>query len=209
MDVNFSEVFSENLNRLGVPLSDENKRYYVGSGVRVNGMVLNTAQGNLVKTDNNLDFAIEGEGFFKVINENGEELYTRNGNFKIDGNGNIVDSLGNKLEITLNQQNIDLNNINILEDGQILYNGQAVGNIKIYKFESDDSISAIGSNLYKGENPQISSAKIKQGYIESSNVDIAKELTDLLITQRAFEMNSRALKSSEEMWQMTNNLRGR
>lgn len=209
LDTNFSDIVSENINRLGVPLSNDDDRYTVGSGTRINGYVKNTSQGNLIETNNKFDFAIEGEGYFRLVDKEGNFLYTRNGSFILDSNNNLVDNNGNKLELYLNTTDFDVNNIDITEDGQIIHNNEIIGNLKIYNFVSDDLLQPIGNSLYKGEGATVYNSKIKQGYLESSNVDIAKELTDLMITQRAFEMSSRALKSSDEMWQITNNIRGR
>ncbi|GFR35578.1 flagellar hook-basal body complex protein [Thermobrachium celere] len=213
IDVNFSDIMKENIDRLGVPVINNDKDKYVGSGCRISGFITNNLQGALEETNNNLDLAIEGIGYFKLIDKEGNFVYTRNGSFHIDSENNIVDSMGNKLEIILNEnaseEIIDYNNINIKEDGSIIYNDKQIGKINLYSFISDDDLYPIGNSLFKGKNPQLIDSKIKQGYIEKSNVDIAKELTDLLVTQRAFEFNSRALKSSEEMWQITNNLRAK
>lgn len=209
LDTNFSDIISENINRLGVPLSKEDNRYSIGSGVRINGYVKNSSQGNIIETNNKFDLAIEGEGYFRLIDKDGNYLYTRNGSFKADSNNNLVDDLGNILELNLKTTDYDVNNVEIGEDGQILYNNINIGNIKVYNFISDDQLQPVGNSLFKGEGATISTSKIKQGYLESSNVDIAKELTNLMITQRAYEMSSRALKSSDDMWQITNNIRGR
>ncbi|WDC83966.1 flagellar hook-basal body complex protein [Caloramator sp. mosi_1] len=81
IDVNFSDILVENINRLGVPIIDNEKEKFVGSGCRVNGYIKNNSQGIIEKTDKNLDFAIEGNGYFRLIDNNGDYLYTRNGNF--------------------------------------------------------------------------------------------------------------------------------
>lgn len=209
LDTNFSDIVSENINRLGVPLSNDDNRYSVGSGTRVNGYIKNSSQGNIIETNNKFDFAIEGEGYFRLVDRDGNYLYTRNGSFKLDSNNNLVDSNGNRLDLNLYTTDFDINNIEITEHGQILNNNEIIGNLKIYNFVSEDQLQPVGNSLFRGVGATISTSKIKQGYLESSNVDIAKELTDLMITQRAFEMSSRALKSSDEMWQITNNIRGR
>lgn len=209
LDTNFSDIVSENINRLGVPLSNDDNRYSVGSGTRVNGYIKNSSQGNIIETNNKFDFAIEGEGYFRLVDRDGNYLYTRNGSFKLDSNNNLVDSNGNRLDLNLYTTDFDINNIEITEDGQILNNNEIIGNLKIYNFVSEDQLQPVGNSLFRGVGATISTSKIKQGYLESSNVDISKELTDLMITQRAFEMSSRALKSSDEMWQITNNIRGR
>ncbi|MCX7695818.1 MAG: flagellar hook-basal body complex protein [Caloramator sp.] len=210
LDVNFSDILVENVNRLGVPIVQNEKEKFVGSGSRISGYVRYDSQGILEKTDRNLDFAIEGRGYFKLKDSYGNELYTRKGNFYIDANNNLVDVNGYKLDVSLYTEDIiDYDKICIKENGDIIYNENIIGKINIYDFDSDDNLYSIGNSLYKGINSKTINSNIKQGYIEKSNVDISKELTDLLVTQRAFELNSRALKSSEEMWQMTNNLRSK
>ncbi|MBZ4663082.1 MAG: flagellar hook-basal body complex protein [Caloramator sp.] len=210
VDVNFSDILVENVNRLGVPVTENEKEKFVGSGSRISGFIRDDSQGIIEKSDRNLDFAIEGRGYFRLIDSKGNELYTRKGNFYIDANNNLVDSNGNKLDISLNtKDNIDYDKISVKENGEILYNENIIGKIDIYDFDSEDNLYPIGNSLFKGINPKSTNSSIKQGYVEKSNVDISKELTDLLVTQRAFELNSRALKTSEEMWQMTNNLRSK
>ncbi|MCY6354025.1 flagellar hook-basal body complex protein [Clostridium sp. ZS2-4] len=235
IDVSFQSLVQETLKRDGYPVNDgvsDKDAPFTGTGVKTNGFYKDNSQGTLMQTNSNTDLAIDGEGFFKVIDSNGKEAYLRSGVFQIDSNGKVVDSNGNALVILNgNGQNVNTENGNIKfekesfkvdENGDIL--GNKYGNLKIPVFNTvgQNSMKSIGENLYSPEmvvnnnGDEVQSevymsnnADILQGYIENSNVDIAKEMSDMIITQRAFQLNSSALKTADEMWQMSNNLRGR
>lgn len=231
-EVNFSNLMQETLKRRGYPV-DGNKQenaVFTGTGVRVSEVQMDNSQGSLLQTDKNTDLAIDGVGMFKVIDPNGNEAYTRAGTFKIDKNGTIVDSNGNRLVI-LDQNGINVNNQNgnfvekdfiVDNKGNLIsdrYNGLR---IPIYKTIGSNSMKSIGNNLYVPEVTvdgngleqqarviESGDADILQGFVENSNVDLGKEMADMIITQRAFQLNSSALKTADEMWQMANNLRSR
>lgn len=235
VDVSFQSLVQETLKRDGYPVNDgvsDKNAPSTGTGVKASGLYKDNSQGTLMQTNNNTDLAIDGEGFFKVIDSNGNEAYSRSGVLQIDSNGKLVDSNGNTLVIlNENGQNVNTENSNIKfqkesfkvdEKGNIL--GNQYGNLKIPVFNmiGQNSMKSIGENLYSPENIidnngnevqsevyMSNNADILQGYIENSNVDIAKEMSDMIITQRAFQLNSSALKTADEMWQMSNNLRGR
>lgn len=170
--------------------------------------------------------AIDGEGYFSVNTTSGATGYVRNGSFSIDGNGNIVDKSGNKLNIEYSpngkkilkdSKGFTKENLLVKEDGGVFIKSDKetleVGKINIYNAVGDSSFRSIGDNLYEANaNSQVyvnKNAKVQQGYLEESNVDISKEMTDMIITQRAFELGSRGLKTADDMWGMVNNLKGR
>ncbi|MCY6370367.1 flagellar hook-basal body complex protein [Clostridium ganghwense] len=235
IDVSFESLVQETLKRDGYPTKgnvSEKDAPFTGTGVRTTGIYKDNSQGTLTPTNNNTDLAIDGEGYFKVIDGNGNEAYSRSGSFSIDSNGVLVDSNGNTLVILdENGQNINTEQSNVQfqkasfkvdEQGNIL--GNTYGNLRIPVFNTtgQNSMKSIGENLYspemiiddngnetQSEVYMSENADVLQGFIENSNVEIGKEMADLIITQRAFQLNSSALKTADEMWQMSNNLKGR
>lgn len=226
VDVSFKDLVYETLDRQGYPLSENNNRQVeplTGGGVRTTGWIRDNGQGILIQSDIPTNLAIDGEGYFKVITPQGNEAYTRAGVFNIDADGKLVDSLGNLLEIKFNEginpQEIKFNkdNFSVDKDGSISYedNGNTtnIGRIQLYSAVGNNALRSIGESLYvPNEVAQmytVQDADIRQGFIEGSNVDMAQEFTDMILTQRAFELGSRGIKTADEMWGMINNLRGR
>lgn len=227
VNVGFKDLVYEQLNRTGYPLSQDGKGERLnGTGVRATEWTREFSQGPLKPTDVKTDLAIEGEGFFKVQMPDGNFAYTRDGGFNPDSKGNLVTKQGYKLVIDGLDPNFkfDNNNFSVNENGDITTmvngNGTKVGKINISNVDRQNSKSddlqpliSIGENLYKpatGVNMmEVNDTSIAQGYVEMSNVDMGTEMTDMIITQRAFELSSKALKTADEMWGMINNLRGR
>ena len=185
-----------------------------GSGVRTVATVKNFAQGTIEVTQNPLDLAIEGEGFFQLRMPDGTVAYTRAGNFHQDSLGNIVDPNGHILEppITLPD---GVTNITVNTDGRIFVqiNNQIgtteAGQLSLARFPNPSGLMSVGQNLYKesvasgepivGVATEEGYGKVAQFSLESSNVDIIAELTNLIITQRAFEIVSKSIQSGEKM----------
>lgn len=225
-DVSFQELVQETLKRKGYPTSDR-PEIQTGTGVKATNWIRDTyQQGTLLTTGNKTDLAIDGQGFFRVIMADGDYAYERAGNFVIDRNGMLVDENGNALDIQLKQPEgmqilnriggFDANNINIAEDGSISVRdtdglNKVVGKINIYNAVGADAFLSIGRNLYlprDGVNVFVNNdVSILQGFLENSNVDAGKEMTELIITQRAFELSSRGIKTADEMWGIVNNMR--
>ena len=194
----------------------------VGLGVRPTAITKMYTQGNFQETGNNLDIAITGNGFFQVELPNGNIAYTRNGSFKLDANGSIVNSDGYKLipEITLPE---DTTGIDIGVDGtvSVVQAGQTeatqVGQIELTNFINTAGLHALGDNLLT--NTEASGdpingvagtnglGQIRQGFVELSNVQLVVELTDLITGQRAYEASSKAIVTSDEMLQTVNQLK--
>lgn len=233
-DVSFKDLVYENLNRIGYPNTKES---YNGTGVRSGDWSRDITQGNLSQTDVKTDLAIDGQGYFMIQlpdkNTDGtyKTAFTRAGSFNVDGEGNIVDKNGNKLSIAFNSNSqtdnhFTLDSFKVDEQGNV-YNTvdgaeKEVGKINLYNVVSQDSLSSVGNNLYvvntktvngvqvPAEKPYlVQDTTIRQGFLELSNVDLTKEMTDMIVAQRAFEMNSRAMKTADEMWSMANNLRSK
>lgn len=223
LESNFSALMQESFNRLGYPVnSNERGDYpYTGTGVKTSGVQRNFSQGSLTETDKSTDLAIDGKGMFKVIDINGNEAYTRAGSFKIDATGSIVDDNGNRLVI-LNTNGDNINkpgagfteeNFIVDENGNLISKEFTGSRIPVYITNGDYDMYSTGENLYKvGQQSQVMEdpdSCVLQGFTENSNVDLTDEITDLIMAQRAYQLNSTALKTADEMWQMANNLKGR
>jgi flagellar basal-body rod protein FlgG len=211
IDVAFQDIFSENMNRLGLPVTTQNiDSLLLGSGSKADKLVKNNQQGNLKETGRQTDIAIDGSGYFKLLDQEGNPFYTRDGSFDIDSDGNFVHSSGMNLVIEGFNISALSSSISINANGEITSEKGIVGRIAIFDFQDKEGMTPVGNNLFKGSAmQQESEGIIKQGYLEESNVDIAKELTDMMITQRAFELNSRTVKAADDMWQIANNLRSK
>jgi flagellar basal-body rod protein FlgG len=194
----------------------------VGLGVRPVATQRLFTQGSLESTGNPLDMAIEGEGFFQVLQENGEIAYTRTGVFNRDSLGNIVTPEGLPLEpgLTLPDDTVQ---ITISRSGvvSVLAGGSAtpvqVGQIELARFANPAGLNSMGGNLYAptpasgdpvlGVPGETGFGSIAQEFLEGSNVNIAEELVNMIVGQRAYEINSKAVQTADEMLQMANNLR--
>ncbi len=219
--VEFKDLMSETLNRTGYPINSEDA--FTGTGVRATGYLRDLTQGSVMETGFKTDLAIDGTGYFRVSKSDGSFAYTRDGSFSIDSRGRLVDAKGNILSInfkegysydnvSLSQENFTVNN-----DGgiQVIIGGnfQEVGSIPLYTAIGDDAFLPSGDSLYLPKDGVIvregGDADLLQGFLEGSNVNMAEEFTDMIITQRAFELGSRSIKTADEMWGMINNLRSR
>lgn len=225
VDLGFENLLQESLDRNGYPVSsDKGKEQFTGTGVKTTQMQMDTSQGVLINTNSNTDLALDGSGYFKVIDANGNEAYTRSGSFEIDGNGDVVDPNGNRLVILGENDKTKFyrDNFKVDEYGNILGKGYENLKIPVYDVIDENSMISIGKNLFvpgnvvdengnksKAQVFQSNKTNVLQGFIENSNVNIEQEFTDMIITQRAFQLNSSALKTADEMWQMANNLKGR
>ncbi|QAT39971.1 flagellar hook-basal body complex protein [Clostridium sp. JN-9] len=229
-DVSFKDLVYETLDRKGYPITNkpaEQKQTINGTGVRTGQWIRDTKQGNLNSTGLNTDFAIVGPGYFSVTTINGGTAYERNGSFDIDASGTLVDKQGNRINLNLtpagraqlnNAGGFSKDNFNVNADGVIYLKGKnsttvPIGKIDIYNAVGDNAFISVGDNLYTSA-PGVQTfvqgdTKVKQGYLEGSNVDIAKEMTDMIVTQRAFELGSRGLKTADDMWGLVNSIRGR
>ena len=193
----------------------------VGLGSRVAAVQKIFTTGDMLATGNDLDLAIEGSGFFQVSNPNGEQFYTRGGSFKKDGNGRLVTSSGFPLtpEIVIpsNATKISVGQYGTVEaylDGS--NEATEIGILELARFTNPAGLNAVGGNLFT-ETPASGTAEtgppgdlgygtISQGFIEGSNVNIMEEMVNMIAGQRAYEVNSKAIQTADEMLQMTNGL---
>ena len=194
----------------------------VGHGARLVSTSKSYAQGDLVQTDNALDLVIEGDGFFQLLLPDGSIGYTRDGSFKLDGEGRIVNNEGYLLqpEIWVPE---DATELIVSTDGTIsvIYAGEdtpeEIGRIELVRFLNPAGLMNIGRNLVRytaasGE-PQYGTpgldgfGSLTQGFLEMSNVKVVEEMVNMIVAQRAYEVNSKAIQAADEMLQTANNLR--
>ncbi|GAA8765512.1 flagellar basal-body rod protein FlgG [Helicobacter pylori] len=194
----------------------------VGLGVRPSAITKMFSQGSPKETENNLDVAITGKGFFQVQLPDGTTAYTRSGNFKLDEQGNLVTSEGYLLipQITLPE---DTTQVNIGVDGTVSVTqglqttSNVIGQITLANFVNPAGLHSMGDNLFSitnasGEaivgNPDSQGlGKLRQGFLELSNVRLVEEMTDLITAQRAYEANSKSIQTADAMLQTLNSLK--
>jgi flagellar basal-body rod protein FlgG len=188
----------------------------VGHGVMPAATQKIFTQGALQATGNPADMAIEGEGFFRVTQFDGTYGYTRDGSFKIDSNGQLVTSDGYKLspEVILPEGFVN-ESLTISQDGRITVKVAGsddpieVGQLEIYRFVNPAGLESIGQNLMKTTNASGDAipgrpgfdgmGKVQQKFLEMSNVSVVREMVNMIVAQRAYELNSRAIQTSDSM----------
>ena len=177
-------------------------------------------QGNLTQTGNSLDVAINGQGFFQVLEPNGTIAYTRDGTFQLNNQGQLVTANGYLVQPTVtipaSAQSVTIGNdgtVSVTLPGQAA--PQQVGALQLASFVNPTGLQSIGDNLYlqtgssgapnTGQPTLNGLGSVRQGYLESSNVNVVAELVDMISTQRAYEVNSKAVTASDQMLQYVNN----
>ncbi len=219
----FADLLYQNLAQVGAQSSQDTQLpsgLNLGTGVRTVATEKLFTQGNIVQTGNALDVAIQGRGFLQVLLPDGTLAYTRDGSIQMDAQGQLVTSLGYPIEpaVTIPQ---NAQSITIGSDGVVSVQiaGQAaptqVGTIQLADFVNPAGLQAVGNNLFQESGasgaPQVGTpglnglGTIIQGSLESSNVNTVEELVNMIETQRAYEMNSKAIATADQMLQYTNN----
>lgn len=223
--VKFEDLVYQNIRQAGGQANQDAllpSGLSLGTGVRVVSTEKMHTQGNIIQTGNALDVAIEGRGFFQIMQPDGGIAYTRNGSFQVDEQGQLVTSGGLQVDpaimIPENAQSVTIGS-----DGTVTATipGQAdpvqVGQLQLADFINAAGLQPIGQNLYvetaASGAPQIATpgldgvGTVIQGALESSNVNIAEELVNMIETQRAFETNTKAISTTDQMLQfVTNNV---
>lgn len=217
LEAGFLDLYTDTLSRQSYPHNGDN--LITGTGVRISNATRNLTQGALKETGISTDIAIDGDGYFRVISSDGTYKYTRSGEFNFDLNGKLVDSYGNFLDINYNNgvngQDLNLSNgdLTINNKGEVFLNKQNIGSITLYMPQGDHDFTSVGDSLFAlnegAEVYVVDNPKVYQGYVEMSNVSMQVEMTDLIMAQRAFQINSRGVQAIDEMWGMINNLKGR
>jgi len=194
----------------------------LGLGTRASSNEIIFSQGNFQSTENPLDVVIQGRGFFQIRRPNGELAYSRAGSFHLDRDGNVVTSDGDPIEpqITIPPE---AQSVTIAQDGTVSFlqpgqtAAQLAGQIQLANFTNPAGLNSIGRNLFtptdaSGEptvgNPggQEGLGTLQQGYVEASNVSVVEEFINLIVSQRAYEANSKVVRAADEMYQQVNNL---
>ena len=203
----------------------------VGHGVKAVSSVKSFSQGSLEQTENPLDFAVEGRGFFVVRNTNGDEVYTKDGSFKIS----VVDDeimlvtneglpvMSTEDEPILFDQNIIMSNLSMASDGTFQYveDGETIDlgiRFKVVQFKNEAGLHSLGDNFYKEtiasgeplaehENEDLVRSNIVQGMLETSNVQVVEEMVRLIVAQRAYEINSKSIQTADTMLGQANDLK--
>jgi flagellar basal-body rod protein FlgG len=221
----FQELMYQTMRMAGVRTEQGNQvptGIQIGLGAQLASVQKVFIQGDYQQTQNDLDLAVEGLGFFQITLPSGDKAYTRSGAFKTDAQGRVVTADGYLLEpaITIPQS---ATAISIEVDGTVsaTIQGQSkpqqVGKIELATFTNQAGLSAIGKNLFVetdasgtpivGAPNQNGLGSLKQGYLEMSNVDIVQEMVDMIIAERAYEVNSKAIQAANDMLQIANNVR--
>ncbi len=186
----------------------------IGLGVRTVGVRNLHIQGSLAQTSNPLDVAINGRGWFQITGPSGETLYTRAGSFNKNGNGQIVTGDGYAVNPSMTIPS-DTTEVTINELGEVYATvsgtPQLLGQLSLVDFANDAGLQPLGNNLYRETTASGSPIEgvagdpgfgsIHQGYLEQSNVDPVREITELISAQRAYEMNSKVIQAADEMQQ--------
>jgi len=192
----------------------------IGTGVRVVATEKNFEQGNHVQTGNTFDVLIEGRGFFQIQLPDGNLAYTRDGAFKVDADGRLVTSIGYEVQPAVSVPN-GTESVTIARDGtiQAKLNGQpdpvSIGSMQIADFINPVGLQPRGQNLYvetaASGTPTLGTpgldglGDLVQGALEGSNVNVVEEMVSMIETQRAYEMNSKAISTSDQMLAYLNN----
>lgn len=227
--VEFKDLLYETMDR-AYNLEGQGKpvNLQVGHGTTPVATLKSYTKGNQEKTENPLDFSIDGDGFFMVMGPKGQILYTRDGGFKTsitEEGQKITTSEGyavldeNENEIILN---IDISKLNVGPDGALSYideNGETVDlgqRLGLVKFQNRAGLENVGGNFYSQNSASGTAVAdadlgersvITQGFLESSNVQVVEEMVKLIVAQRAYEVNSKAIQASDEMLSQANNLK--
>ena len=214
----FHDLIYQDLRRVGTTSSDAGTvvptGVQLGLGVKLAAVYRIHEQGNLTATDNTFDVAIQGKGFFQITLPTGDTAYSRDGTFQLDANGQMVTHDGFLLQpgITIPNTAVD---VTINDSGEVLVKIQGqvalsnVGQIQLATFANDAGLQAEGDNLYTetpasgtpttGNPGDTGIGSVLQGFLETSNVNAVEEISNLISAQRAYEMNSKVIQTSDEM----------
>ncbi len=213
----FNDLIYQNLRQVGAQSSENTELpsgLMLGTGVRVVATQKEHSQGNIVQSGNSLDVAIQGKGYFQVLHPDGNIVYTRDGTFSLTADGVLVTPNGYELQPAMTVPT-DATSVTVGSDGvvSVLQSGNntptQIGQIELAYFVNPQGLEPIGDNLYRetnasgGVNTAIpgtdSTGTLIQGALEGSNVNVVEELVNMIETQRAYEMNSKAISTTDEM----------
>jgi flagellar basal-body rod protein FlgG len=219
MRADFEDLIYQTVRVAGTPATEDTVvpvGVQMGHGSKLAATQRQFGQGALQNTENVSDLAIQGDGFFRIQSYDGGYAYTRDGAFKIDSNGQFVTSNGYKLmpELVLPQGFI-AETLTIAQDGRVTVKVPGrddpiqVGQLELYRFPNPQGLSSIGENLFKTSNASGDAIAGRPGFdgmgttihkfLEMSNVSVVREMVDMIVAQRAYEFNSKAIQTSDNM----------
>ena len=194
----------------------------VGLGVRTGTTTRSLSQGDVVSTQNPLDVAIQGQGYFRILRPSGDYAYTRAGNFRVDSLGRMVTQQGEVVDPQITVP-ADSTELTISSTGLVTCKvpgrdvPQELGNLDLTMFQNPGAMTSLGGNLYAanpstGEPLQVrpgeqAAGGLAQGFLETANVKAVEEMIDMITTQRAYELNSKVIQTADQMLQKLANLR--
>lgn len=215
----FEDLLYQNLRQPGAQSSQQTQvpsGLQIGTGVRPVAAERIHTQGNLQQTNNRLDMAIQGSGFFQILMPDGTTAYTRDGSFQTDNQGQLVTANGYvvqpALTIPANATTMTVGGDGVVTITQSGFVGPVqVGSLQLATFINPAGLESMGQNLYvesaSSGTPTVNvpgtngTGSINQGYVETSNVNVVEELVNMIQTQRAYEINSKAITTSDQMLQ--------
>jgi len=213
----FEDLMYDSLRSAGAASSDQTQLptgLQVGLGTRVSASTRNFSQGNLQQTGNNFDLAIKGQGFFQIQLPDGSTAYTRDGSFQLDASGQVVTAAGYPLQpgitVPANALSVSIaadGTVNATVPGQA--QPQSLGQLQLATFVNPGGLDPRGQNLYAesaasgtpttGAPGADGRGALMQGHVEGSNVNVVEELVAMIATQRAYELNSKAIQTTDQM----------
>jgi flagellar basal-body rod protein FlgG len=222
----FQDLIYQSVNSAGALTSEEGTARPVGTdiglGVQAAGVIRHNTQGGLVQTENQLDMAIDGNGYFIVNRPDGTQAYTRDGNFQLSGEGQLVTLNGYEVEPAIVVPELT-RQVEINQNGVVMayIENEAepveLGQVTLATFLNQAGLKPMGDNLLaatpaSGEPVEATPGEpgvgvTRQGYLENSNVNIIQQITDLISAQRAYEMNSKAIETADQIMTTTNQIK--
>jgi flagellar basal-body rod protein FlgG len=220
----FQDLIYQHVVRVGAQASTQGTILPVGidigGGVKTVGTPRSMTQGTLSQTGNDLDLAISGDGFFKILMPDGSFQYTRDGTFQMDNTGRVVNAQGNPVQPTItipqNSTGLTVNSqgqVSVVPQGASSTTSQIIGQLALTRFVNKAGLQPVGNNNFidtpSSGTPQDGIATLEglgtitQGSLEQANVDVVSEMSDLIAAQRAYEMNAKVISAADQMMQST------
>jgi flagellar basal-body rod protein FlgG len=221
----FEDLLYQDMARVGTESSEAGTvlptGMQLGLGVRSSGVTRVTTQGTLTETDNQLDLAINGRGYFGIKMPSGDIVYTRDGTFKTSPTGQIVNNEGYPVQpgitVATTSTAVTINSVGQVIETTPTGTQSTVGQLELYNFPNEPGLEAQGGNdlaetvasgtPVSGVPGSPGFGTIQQGYVEASNVNVVQEMTNLISAQRAYEMNSKVIEAADQMMQTTTQIR--
>jgi len=192
----------------------------LGNGTRVASTAKIHTQGQLTQTDEKMDVAIEGAGFFQVQRSDGTTVYTRDGAFKVTSDGQVTNSDGMLIQSGFQAVPTDATDVYISSNGYVTVdtpNGESSFRLQLVRFANPAGLKSLGGNLYEetpasgapeiGNPGESGFGSLRQGFLELSNVDVVEEMVNMIVAQRAYEINSKSIQTADEMLSRINQLK--